>query len=294
MSAVASPSGWSTSKTGKVTFTGDGTYLIKPSVSVKTNVAATTCSSVVDAAFTCNGTAIAANGKLAANTWYKVTSSPTLTFTSNGTLTYKVSDGTNYKDGGVLNVSQIDTTSPTNVTLSASSVATTTYATTQLQLTASAEDAQSDISRYEFYSGSTYLDSNATGIYIVTSFSNANTTYKVRVYNNAGGYTDKTLSETCTSSSPYGCSGGYTKTIYTCSGTGRKYYVQTTCSTTTTTRSSGSSGSSGTSNCSCTNVYSSCMSAQCPNGSCYGSSADASATCTSSYNSCVNSSPTGC
>ena len=89
MKFESSPSGYAQSKTGKVTFAGNGTYLIKSSVDTTINIAATTCSSVSDAAFTCNGTAIAANGALAANTWYKVASSPTLTFTSNGSLTYK-------------------------------------------------------------------------------------------------------------------------------------------------------------------------------------------------------------
>ena len=91
-----------------MTYTGNGVYLLKPSVNVTTNVAATTCASVSGATYNCAGTAVAAGGTLVANTWYKVTSNPTLTYTSNGNVSYKVVDGTNETETGSTNVSGID------------------------------------------------------------------------------------------------------------------------------------------------------------------------------------------
>ncbi len=143
--ATPSPSGYSQSKTVTVNYTGDGTYLVMPTVNVKTNVSAITCRDVEDASFNCDGEVINTYGTLIANRWYKVESNPTLTIEENGSIYYKVTDGTNYKDGGSLTITEIDRTAPT-----VASVTQRSATTNSITVTASGTDSESNIVRYQF------------------------------------------------------------------------------------------------------------------------------------------------
>ena len=141
---LATPVGYAQSKTVLITFTGNGTYLIKPSVNVKTNVVAVTCTSSSDAEYSCNGAVIDINGTLMANTWYKITSNPTLTFESNGSVSYKVTDGVNVTQIGSTTVSGVDRTAPTESTFIEE------HTTNSITVTASGKDDESGITRYQF------------------------------------------------------------------------------------------------------------------------------------------------
>jgi prepilin-type N-terminal cleavage/methylation domain-containing protein len=193
---TSSPSGYAQSKTVKITYSGNGTYLLKPSVDVTTNVSATTCSSVTNGSYTCSGTSISANGTLKANTWYKVTSNPTLTFTSNGTVDAKVADGTNYVNGTATTVANIDTTAPTNASF------TTSQTTNSITVTASGTDNESNIAYYQFSKdgGSTWYPSGpqTSKTYTFSGLS-LGTTYsiKVKVYN--GTYPNNTTNNSLAS-----------------------------------------------------------------------------------------------
>jgi hypothetical protein len=178
---TSSPSGYAQSKTVKITYSGNGTYLLKPSVDVTTDVEATTCSSVTNGSYTCAGISISANGTLKANTWYKVTSNPTLTFTSNGTVDAKVADGTNYVNGTATTVANIDRTAPTNASF------TTSQTANSITVTASGTDNESNIAYYQFSKdgGSTWYPSSPQTSNTYTFSELTGTTYsiKVKVYN---------------------------------------------------------------------------------------------------------------
>ena len=144
---VTPANGWKNSKTVKVTFTGTGSYFIKPTVSVKTNITATECENVNGNNFTLTTTKVAANGMLNANTWYKVTSSPTLTMTETGTIITHVTNTINYIGGESITVTQFDSTAPLNADF--------TYVAegNQITVTGLSEDLESDIYGYQFYIG---------------------------------------------------------------------------------------------------------------------------------------------
>jgi type IV pilus assembly protein PilA len=193
---TSSPSGYAQSKTVKITYSGNGTYLLKPSVDVTTSVAATTCSSVTNGSYTCTGTSISANGTLKADTWYQVTSNPTLTFTSNGTVDAKVADGTNYVNGTATTVANIDRTAPTNASFTTSKTA------NSITVTASGTDEESNIAYYQFSKdgGSTwYPSSPQTSKTYTFSGLSVGTTYsiKVKVYN--GTYPNNTTNNSLAS-----------------------------------------------------------------------------------------------
>ena len=159
---LATPVGYAQSKTVLITFTGNGTYLIKPSVNVKTNVVAVTCTSSSDAEYSCNGAVIDINGTLMANTWYKITSNPTLTFESNGSVSYKVTDGVNVTQIGSTTVSGVDRTAP-QITVTYKKADGTAYTsdtwTNQSIIANITATDNGEIDRYQVtYDGANYYD----------------------------------------------------------------------------------------------------------------------------------------
>ena len=92
-----------------VNFEKDGAYLIKTNQTVTSNIDAITCSSVLDGKYTCDGSV---TKTIEAGVWYQVKTSPTLTFTENGSVIAQVSDGINYKGASAFNVSNIDRVKP--------------------------------------------------------------------------------------------------------------------------------------------------------------------------------------
>ncbi len=179
--ATPSPDGWSQSKTATVNFIGEGTYLVMPTVNVTTNIESITCRDVEDASFTCDGEIINTNGILIAKTWYKVNSNPTLTMEENGSIYYKVSDGTNYKDGGSLTITEIDRTAPT-----VASVTQKSATTNSITVTASGADSESNIVGYQFsIDNGAWLPSEPqpSNEYTFTGLINGNHQIKARVIN---------------------------------------------------------------------------------------------------------------
>lgn len=128
---------------------------------------------------------------------------------------------------------KIDKTEPI-VSLTATSTGVSNYNTQSITLTASASDPESGISKYEFYDGTKLLGSNTTGVYIVSSLPNSASNYKVKVYNNAGLYSEATITETCSVNSSLSsdtCTNGYKTIVYTCTGTNRQYGITQSCET---------------------------------------------------------------
>lgn len=105
-----SPSDWTVSNVDvTVNFEKDGAYLVKTNQTVTSNVDAVSCSYVLDGEYTCEG---AVTKTLEAGVWYRVTTSPTLTYTENGSVIAQVSDGINYVSGSSYNISNIDREKP--------------------------------------------------------------------------------------------------------------------------------------------------------------------------------------
>ncbi len=176
----SSPSGWSQSKDVTVTFKSEGTNLIKTTALATINIEAIECN-VYNQTAICNGEKVTSGGTLKANSWYKVTSNPTLTFTENGSVSYKVIDGTNYKDGGALTIAQIDRTAPTAASF------TETHTTNSITVTASGTDNESGIVRYQFSkdNGSTWLQATpqTSNSYTFSGLASGSYNIKVKVYN---------------------------------------------------------------------------------------------------------------
>ncbi len=104
------PTGWTAGNVDvTVQFSKDGVYLIKPSLDVISDIDAISCSSVYNGSYTCEG---GKTKNLQAGIWYQVDSSPTLTFSDNGSVIAQVSDGLNYKSASAFNVSNIDRVKP--------------------------------------------------------------------------------------------------------------------------------------------------------------------------------------
>ncbi len=104
------PSNWTAGNVDvTVHFSKDGVYLVKPFQTVASNVEATTCSHVYNGTYTCDGQR---TKTLQGGVWYQVASSPTLTFTDNGSIIAQVSDGLNYKSSSTFNVANIDRVKP--------------------------------------------------------------------------------------------------------------------------------------------------------------------------------------
>ena len=140
------PSGYSQSKKVTITYASGGVHLFKPEVAgVKSNVNVTKCKSSNNGQYDCALGTVSKETELTANTWYMVSGDPTLTFTKNGSVAFKIVDGINYKNGASATVSDIDTTKPTGV--SASKIKSTTNS---LTIQANGVDEESPELRYQF------------------------------------------------------------------------------------------------------------------------------------------------
>ena len=110
-------------------------------------------------------------------TWKSYTKA--LSFTANGTVIARVSDGKNYVTAASQTVAQIDTTKPT--------VASFTYTTTSksIKVTASGTDAESGITHYQFSkdNGSTWTTIQTSNAYTFSNLSTGTYNIKVKVIN---------------------------------------------------------------------------------------------------------------
>ena len=257
---------WSKSKIAKVTFAGEGNYLVKASKDVTTNVAADSCLIVNNEQFDCaNGNHIQANGIMLANVWYKVSSNKlNLTFNNNALLELTVSNGTSYKSSDPLNVEKIDNTAPEISNFSSADI-TSTQNGNKLTFTVTAKDKDDEGSSgsgvvsytfsvdnpnyYQAYN-TNELGSSDNGVFTTNKFNFVNSTdneYAVTVCDKVGNCSEKTLKESCSISNPGTCYNGSKTTVYTCTGTNRTYSVTSTsgCPTTTTPTTGGGSSCPG-------------------------------------------------
>jgi prepilin-type N-terminal cleavage/methylation domain-containing protein len=126
-------------------------------------------------------------------TWTVVSSGTTVnkTFTANGSIIARITDGVNYKTASSYTVTGIDTSVPT-VTLTKTGVTTNT-----ISVSATAADSESGITKYEFAidSGS-YVSNGTTVTYTYTGVTTGTHTLKVRVTNGSGLTTETSISAT--------------------------------------------------------------------------------------------------
>ena len=97
------------------------------------------------------------------------------------------------------------------------------YNTTSVTLTATAT-SEIGISKYEFYKGGTLINTVETSATTATvsakSLGKQALQFSVVVYDSDGNSSSSSLTESCSKSASYACT-----TVYTCTGTGRKYSV---------------------------------------------------------------------
>jgi len=157
---VVSPSGYATSKTVTVTYpTREAGFIYTYSID--------------------SGT-----------TWTTVNSGVTasVVFNSNGSIIARIYDGTNYKTASSFTVAGIDTTSPT-VSLGVISKTSNT-----INVSATAADTDSGISKYEFaIDTGAYVDNGTTSTYTYSNVTAGTHTLKVRVTNGSGLTTETSI-----------------------------------------------------------------------------------------------------
>ncbi len=107
-------------------------------------------------------------------------------FETNGTIEAITSDGYNEASPSTLTISQVDPTSPTNV-----SVGIGTVTSKSIQVIANGVDNESGIAKYEFQvNNGTWIDNGTNNTYLFSNLTSGNYTYKVRLTNKAGGVTE--------------------------------------------------------------------------------------------------------
>ena len=128
------------SKTVKVSYVATNvtspTYYVKTTVATTSNINGYNCGTSTDPS-TC-GTTVTKS--YAANTWYKVTGTPLVTFKSNGIIYARINDGKIYSSSSTLSLTKIDTTGPVNVSLTKGTVT-----TNSITVVANATDNESGI-----------------------------------------------------------------------------------------------------------------------------------------------------
>lgn len=223
-----------------VVTTGSGVTGVSNTINVKIDTARPTCSLKVNSGTSgLNGwytsDVVVGMNKTDA-TYYGTNSSYNMlenqTLSASGTAYCYVANSTKTVTNSNSMKINIDKTEPT-VSLTATAGSTSNYNTTEITLTATAIDPESGIARYEFYDGTTLLGNNTTGTYVVSSLSSSASSYKVRVYNNAGLYSESSITESCSINSSLSsstCVNGYKTTVYTCTGTGRQWSTTESCS----------------------------------------------------------------
>lgn len=117
------------------------------------------------------------------NSWTTVETGTTadVTFTSNGNIIARVTDGVNYKTASTYTVSGIDTTAPV------ATVAVTAKTTNTLTATVTAVENESIITDYEFsIDGGSYVSNGTNNVYTYGGVTSGSHTIEVRVTNAAG------------------------------------------------------------------------------------------------------------
>ena len=180
------------SKTVKVSYVATNvtspTYYVKTTVATTSNINGYNCGTSTDPS-TC-GTTVTKS--YAANTWYKVTGTPLVTFKSNGIIYARINDGKIYSSSSTLSLTKIDTTGPVNVSLTKGTVT-----TNSITVVANATDNESGISGYEFSidNGTTWKAKQTSNTYTFSGLKSGTYNIKVRVTNNANlNTTSNTLS----------------------------------------------------------------------------------------------------
>ncbi len=118
-------------------------------------------------------------------TWKTVASPATtqnVTFTANGTLIARVTDGTNYVTASSFSVTQVDATGPSAV------AAVSTKTTNSIAIKATCTDAQSGITKIEYSkdNGSSYVSGGTNTTYTFTGLKTGTYNFKVRCTNGSG------------------------------------------------------------------------------------------------------------
>lgn len=117
--------------------------------------------------------------------WKEVASPETkqqITFTANGTVIARITDGVNYKTASSFAVTQIDTTPPTSV------IAMGGRTSNSITLKATCTDDKSGISKIEYSkdNGKTYVDGGTNTTYTFTGLKTGTYNFKVRCTNGSG------------------------------------------------------------------------------------------------------------
>lgn len=136
---------------------------------------------------------------LKANTWYKSTNlTIAITFTKNGTLTSRVTDGYNYKNSNGITIAQIDTTGPDTTAPTV-----TVNNSGKVTLKSNQKDNESGIKSVEYYYRKTSVTSwtKASSNVISGLTEGTNYIFKTEATNNAGIKTTSKESETKTTCS---------------------------------------------------------------------------------------------
>ena len=107
-------------------------------------------------------------------------------FETNGTIEAITSDGYNEASPSTLTISQVDPTSPTNV-----SVGIGTVTSKSIQVIANGVDNESGIAKYEFQvNGGLWTDNGTNNTITYSNLTSGSYSYKVRLTNKAGGVTE--------------------------------------------------------------------------------------------------------
>ena len=245
--------------------TGSGITKESSAINVKIDKARPTCSLSVTSGirgrndwYTSDVTVTAKNNEA---TYYGMTntngvnynSKTSVSLSSTGTAYCYVASRTKVSTNSNKLEIKIDKKAPTINSLTGTSLDSSGYNTTNLRLTAVANDSESGIDRYEFYrvsqnySEETALN-NCMGTSNICQISNPSGgyDYKVKVYDKAGLVSEQILKESCSRTNEGVCSGGARTEVYTCT-TGRVYTATTSvgCQTTTAPRPSGGGSSGG-------------------------------------------------
>lgn len=196
---------------------------------------------------------------------YVINSQNQLTYSTNGTVYGHVKSISGLNSNTCSNSLQIDKTGPVINDLSSTNMGSSTsifegsnaYASANqeqygtpvesiFQIAVTASDPESGIDYYEFYGGSTLLQTGKSNTLHITSTELEN--IKVRVYNNAGIMSEKDLLERCDVSSEGACVSGSQTISYTCTS-GRTYSTISACYVPDEPYDSDSTGGSGSQGC---------------------------------------------
>ena len=126
------------------------------------------------------------------SSWDIVASGTTkaIEFTANGSIIARIYDGTNYRTISAYSIGMIDTTAPTDVSVSVG-----TKTTNSIQVTANGSDVESGISKYEFsVDGKPYSSNGTSKTYTFTRLTTGSHTIKVRLTNGSGLTTEASTS----------------------------------------------------------------------------------------------------